>query len=256
MLNKAKTLEGYKLDSIDGDIGKVKDIYFDDKFWAIRYLVVDVSSWLTFNQVLISPYALIDVDPEDREIQVNLTKKKIKDSPSLNSDKPVSRQFEDAYYGYYGWPSYWEGDYMWGQYSSIMRDPKKWGLSNQGGKAWDPHLRSAHKVRGYHIQATDGEIGHIEDFIIDDDRWAIRYLIIDTKNWLQGKRVLISPQWIENINWSDSKIFVNLSREDIKQSPEYTEESLLTRAYESKLYGHYNRQGYWDDELIPKAALL
>ena len=251
MLNKAKTLEGYKLDSIDGDIGKVKDIYFDDKFWTVRYLVVEAGNWITPNMVLISPYSLIDVDQEDRDIQVDLTKKKIKESPSYNSDKPVSRQFEDAYYGYYGWPSYWDGDEMWGRYPSIMRDPKKWGIANQGGKTWNSHLRSTHKVAGYHIQATNGEIGHIEDFIIDHDRWTIRYLIIDTKNWLQGKRILISPQWIKNIDWRNSKIFVNLSCEEIKQAPEYTESSLLTREYESKLYGHYSRQGYWDDELVP-----
>jgi sporulation protein YlmC with PRC-barrel domain len=134
-----------------------------------------------------------------------------------------------------------------------MRDPKKWGIANQGGKTWNPHLRSTHKVSGYHIQATNGEIGHIEDFIIDDDRWTIRYFIIDTKNWLQGsgKKVLISPQWIKNIDWRDSKMFVDLSCEDIKQAPEYTESSLLTRDCESKFWGHYSRQGYWDDELIP-----
>ena len=119
-------------------------------------------------------------------------------------------------------------------------------------KAWDPHLRSTHDVSGYHIQATDGEIGHVEDFIIDDETWAIRYLIIDTRNWWPGKKVLISPQWIERVSWSESKVFVNLSRETIKQSPEYTEESLLTRDYETGLHRHYNRQGYWVDEPVDR----
>ena len=120
--------------------------------------------------------------------------------------------------------------------------------STQGEKAWDPHLRSTHDVSGYHIQAADGEIGHVEDFIIDDETWAIRYLIVDTRNWWPGKKVLVSPQWIERVSWSESKVFVNLSRETIKQSPEYTEESLLTRDYETGLHRHYNRQGYWVDE--------
>ena len=248
-LNKTKTLEGYKLDSLDGEIGKVKDFYFDDQYWAVRYLVVDTGSWMTFSQVLISPYALIAVNSKEENISINLTKKKIEDSPSLNTNKPVSRQYEDAYYGYYGWPSYWEGDCMWGGYSSIMRDPKRWGLPNKDGKQWDPHLRSTNAVRGYHIQATDGEIGQIEDFIMDDETWAIRYLIIDTKNWWAGKKVLISPKWIESVSWGQSKIFVNVVRETIKQAPEYTDAFLLTRDYETKLHRHYNRQGYWADEL-------
>ena len=125
---------------------------------------------------------------------------------------------------------------------------KQWRESTQGEKAWDAHLRSTDDVSGYHIQAVDGEIGHVEDFIIDDETWAIRYLIIDTRNWWPGKKVLVSPQWIERVSWSESKVFVNLSREAIKQSPEYTEESLLTRDYETGLHRHYNRQGYWVDE--------
>jgi hypothetical protein len=202
--------------------------------------------------VLISPYALVDVNNEQQNIAVHLTKKQIEDSPSLNSDMPVSRQFEEAYYGYYGWPTYWAASYMWGSYPSIVRDCEKWRASIQGEKAWDPHLRSTQEVSGYHIQAADGEIGHVEDFIFDDETWAIRYLIIDTRNLWSGKKVLVSPQWIERVTWSDSKVFVNLSCEAIKQSPEYTEESLLTRDYETRLHRHYNRQGYWVDEPIVK----
>ena len=113
----------------------------------------------------------------------------------------------------------------------------------------DPHLRSTEHVTGHRIQALDGEIGHVEDFIIDDETWAIRYLVIDTKNWWAGKRVLISPQWIERVSWGEMKVFVNLSREIIKHAPEYTKDALLTRDYEISLHGHYNRQGYWVDEL-------
>ena len=252
MLNIAKTLKGYKLDSFDGEIGKVKEFYFDDQHWAIRYLVADTGNWLTGRQVLISPYALVAVNNEEHHIEINLTKKQIEDSPSLNSDMPVSRQFEEAYYGYYEWPMYWGGPYMWGSYPHIMRDRKKCRESTQGEKAWDPHLRSTLDVCGYHIQATDGEIGHVEDFIIDDETWAIRYLIIDTRNWLPGKKVLVSPQWIERVSWNESKVFVNLLRETIKQSPEYTEVSLLTRDLEAGLHRHYNRQGYWVDETVAK----
>ena len=252
MLNKAKTLEGYKLDSLDGEIGKVKEFYFDDHYWAIRYLIADTGNWLTGRQVLISPYALVTVRKEEQHIAIDLTQKQIEGSPSLSTDKPVSRQFEETYYGYYGWPMYWGGSYMWGTYPYIMRDREKWSKSGQGKKGWDSHLRSSHEVSGYHIQAADGEIGHVEDFIIDDETWAIRYLIIDTRNWWPGKKILISPQWIERVSWSESKVFVNLSTETIKQSPEYTEESLLTRDYETGLHRHYDRQGYWIEDPAAK----
>ena len=252
MLSKAKTLKGYKLDSLDGEIGKVKEFYFDDRHWTIRYLVADTGNWLTGRQVLISPYALGAVVREEQHITIDLTKKQIENSPSLNSDKPVSRQFEEAYYGYYGLPAYWGGPYMWGAYPYVVRDREKWKEFTQGEKAWDPYLRSTYDVSGHHIQALDGELGHVQDFIIDDETWAIRYLIVDTHNWWPGKKVLVSPQWIERVSWGESKVFVNLSRETIKQSPEYTEESLLTRDYEIGLHRHYNRQGYWIDELVAK----
>ena len=275
MLNKAKDLKGYKLHGLDGEIGTVTEFYFDDQHWTIRYLVADTGNWLPGRQVLISPYALVTVNREEQHIGVGLTRKQIEDSPSLNSDRPVSRQFEEDYYGYFGWPMYWGGPYMWGAYSypNVVRSSEAWEESAQrggahaeetgpnnvidpgkvqasapGGKTWDPHLRSTQYVSGHHIQATDGEIGHVDDFIIDDETWAIRYLVIDTRNWWPGKKVLVSPQWIERVSWSESKVFTRLSREAIKQSPEYTEDSLLTRDYETRLHGHYNRQGYWVDQ--------
>jgi len=248
MLIRAKTLRGYKLHSLDGDIGKVKEFYFDDRHWTVRYLVADTGNWLTGRQVLISPYALNLVNKEKQYINIDLTRKQIEDSPSLDSDKPVSQQFEDVYYGYYGWPMYWDGPNMWGYYPYIARDREMWGKNNHGKKAWNPHLRSTHHVSGYHIQAADGEIGHIEDFIIDDETWAICYLIVATQNWLPGKKILLSTRWIERVSWEESKVFIALPLETIRQSPEYTEESLLTREYENTLHRYYNRPGYWVDE--------
>jgi hypothetical protein len=247
MLIKAKTLKGYKLNGLDGEIGKVKEFYFDDQYWVIRYLVADTGNWLTDRGVLISPYALIAVNKDSELIDIDLTKKQIEDSPTLNSDKPVSRQFEEAYYSYYQWPMYWGGPKMWGSYPYIVREHDKLKESTQGEKAWDLHLRSTNAVSGHNIQAKDGEIGHVEDFLIDDETWAIRYLIIDTRNWWPGKKVLVSPLWIDRVSWNELKVFVSLSRESIKQSPEYSEKSLLTRDYETKLHRHYNREGYWVD---------
>ena len=250
MLIKAKILADYKLESLDGEIGRIKEFYFDDRHWTIRYLVAETGNWLTDRQVLISPYALAAVIRESKRVDVDLTKKQIEESPSWQSDKPVSRQFEESYHGYYGLPMYWGSVCSWNPYPSPVPDSEQWKEPTQGDEAWDPCLRSTNAVRGYYIHASDGEIGHVEDFIIDSETWAIRYLVVDTRNWWPGKKVLISPQWIERVSWSESKVYVNLSRDAIKHSPEYTEESLLTRDHEIGLHGHFNRPGYWATEAV------
>jgi hypothetical protein len=246
MLDSAKTLKGYKLNSLDGEIGSVKEFFFDDRHWVIRYLVADTGDWLVGRKTLISPYALDAVNREKHHISIDLTKKQIENSPSLDSDKPVSRQFEEAYYGYFGWPLYWGGPFMWGSYLYPARDPEQ-RRAAPGEKPWDAHLRSTDDVSGHHIQAADGEVGHVEDFLIDDETWAIRYLVIDTRNWMPGKKVLVSPQWIERVSWSESKVFVDLARATIRQAPEYSDGCLLTRDYETRLHQHYDRRGYWVD---------
>ena len=135
-----------------------------------------------------------------------------------------------------------------GVLSGIVRDPEQWPEVLPGAQTWDPHLRSTKDVTGYHVQATDGEIGHVDDFIVDDHTWAIRYLVIDTGNWRSGKKVLVAPRWIERVSWSDAEVYVKLSRAAIQGSPEYIEESALTRDYEAKLHGHYDQPGYWVGE--------
>jgi sporulation protein YlmC with PRC-barrel domain len=242
-----KSLKDYKLNSLDGEIGKVEEFYFDDKHWTIRYLVADTGNWMTSREVLISPHALAEVNKEERFIAVDLTKKQIEQSPSLSSHKPVSRQYEESYYAYYGWPAYWDGPFMWGAYPYITRDHEKMKKTEQPKKQWDPCLRSTRDVTGHHIQAADGEVGHVADFIVDDETWTIRYLVVATKNWWPGKQVMVSSRWIKRVDWIQSKVYVDLSREDIMKSPAYTAESVLTRDYETGLHKHYNRQGYWAD---------
>jgi hypothetical protein len=138
---------------------------------------------------------------------------------------------------------------MWGSYAHLELDRNKWGRTALEVTGWDTHLRSTREVTSYHLHALDGEIGHVDDFIIDDDTWAIRYLVVATKNWWPGKKVLISPRWIESVSWDDRKVVIGLSRETIKAAPEYTDESLLTRDYETGLHRYYDREGYWVDEL-------
>ena len=259
MLTTAKILEGYKLSHSDEEIGTVKEFYFDDHYWTIRYLIANTGNWLTGQQVLLSPYALTAVVKEQHHISVNLTKQQIENSPPLSSDKPVSQQYEMDYYGYYGWPMYWGGSYMWGAYTypypALEPEHENRDEMTPADKGWDPHLRSTREVTGYHIQAIDGEIGHIEDFVIDDQTWAIRYLIVDTQNWWPGKKILLAPQWIDHMSWNEAKIFVNLPRESIKQAPAYTKESLLSRDYENSLYQHYDRPGYWDNKSTTKERI-
>ncbi|MGE5315479.1 MAG: PRC-barrel domain-containing protein [Acidobacteriota bacterium] len=246
MLHSVDTIGGYTLAATDGEIGKAKEFYFDDKHWTIRYLVADTGNWLTGRRVLISPYALIGVNDEKKIIDIDLTRKQIEESPSLEQDKPVSHQFEESYYGYYGWPMYWTGTYPWGITPMLVRDPAQWKDPAHPTKdAWDPNLRSTDEVMGYKIHASDGEIGHVEDFVLDDTTWTIRYMIVDTQNWLPGKKVLISPQWIDRVSWDDSTVYVSMPRAAIENAPEYTKDSLITRDYEEELYQHYDIDGYW-----------
>ena len=249
MQYSVKDLKGYAIGATDGDIGKLDDFYFDDESWTIRYLVAETGNWLLNRKVLISPFALGKADLSRERLNVTLTKKRVEESPSIDTDKPVSRQHEAAYSDYYRYPYYWGGPYLWGPMAyprlSDAAQRRNEEARAKREEAYDLHLRSANKVTGYHIEATDGDIGHVEDFIIDGETWEIRYIVVDTQNWWAGKKVLVAPQWIDRVNWSDSKVYVDLSRETIKNGPEYHPEA-LNRKYEEALYDHYKRQKYWE----------
>jgi len=253
MLKSVTHLQGVTIQAKDGEIGKVDQFYFDDETWAIRYLVVNTSRWLDGRLVLISPIALAQRDWESKRVDVALTKKQIEDSPSIDTHKPVSRQHEAVYLGYYGYPYYWGGPNLWGfaNYPAGLVDQREAATEAEASKARagkesnDSHLRSTNEVTGYNIEATDGEVGHVKDFIVDDETWAIRYLEVHTRNWWPGKKVLVSPQWIDNVSWPDAKVYVDLSRETIKNAPEYVESMPVTREYEMTLYDYYGRPSYW-----------
>ncbi len=263
MLRSMKELENYAISATDGPIGHLKDFYFDDDAWAVRYFVVDAGSWLDSRMVLISPIAVHHPNWVEHTLPVSITKEQVKNSPDIDTDKPVSRQHEEQYMTYYGYPTYWGGLGMWG--AGMYPDAMVPGYAGYGAdrverereeaaylraerarhRNDDPHLRSCNAVVGYHLQATDGEIGHVAGFLVDDDTWAIRYLIVDTSNWWLGHQVLVAPQWIKGVHWSDRTVSVDLSRESIKTAPHYDSNVAWTRDQDESLYRHYRRTGFW-----------
>ena len=242
MRRSLNDLIGYTIRANDGDIGTVSEFYFDDNGWTIRYLVVDTGGWLSGRKVLISPIALAKPDWESRTFPVKLTKEQVLNSPSIDTDKPVSRQHETELHGYYGWPIYWGSGPVFGGVQAsplMMMETVKEDEAPPEEPESDTHLRSTSQVTGNHIEATDGEIGHVEDFIVDEETWAIRYLLVDTRNWLPGRRVLVSPRWIKRVSWAESRVFVDLTRDAIKNSPEFDPRKPVTFDYEGKLHDYY-----------------
>ena len=218
MLTNAGHLAGLVVRATNGDLGAVEQFYFDDETWAIRYLTVESSGWLGGRRVLISPISVVQVDWQAKRLDVSLTKKQVEKSPDIDTRQPVSRQREAEFLAYYGYPYYWGGPYLWGAefYPAGLAVPKTASMEAMEDRIWKEstgsHLRSSSAVAGYHIEAADGEIGHVDGFLIDDEAWAIRYIEVATRNWWPGKKVLISPEWIERMSWADSKVYVRLSR--------------------------------------------
>lgn len=227
MLQSIKQLYGSKLRALDGDLGEVKDFYFSDQNWAVRYVVAETGTWLTDRQVLLSPHAFGVLHQDGKALVVNLARKQIADSPSIELHKPVSQQYEEEYHRYYGWPYYWEGDGLWGGMRNVpvMEPPAKLlpagktsapALACQRG---DSHLRSTQSVNGYHLQASEGIIGHICDFMIDRNSWAIDRLVVKIGHRFTGNEVQIPVSKVDRISYDESTVFVNLTKAAVEQNP-------------------------------------
>jgi hypothetical protein len=251
MLTNATKLKGLVIRAVDGELGTVDQFYFDDDTWAIRYLLVNTGGWLDGKEVLVSPFSVIHADLGAGRLDVALTKKQVEHSPDIDVHKPVSRQHEAAYLGYYEYPYYWGGPYLWGPaaypigLTAAPRTATEAMAKRIETESTDSHLRSSQAVTGYNVEAFDGEIGHVDGFVVDDEAWTIRYLEVATRNWWPGKKVLVSPAWVERVSWADSKVCVGLTREAIQTGPEYVESAPITREYENRLYFHYGRPPYW-----------
>jgi len=255
MLRSLKDLERYSVRATDGNIGTVSNFLVDDERWAVRYLVVDTEPG---RQVLISPISFREVDWGTHHFDVALTMDKVKKSPDVDVSKPVSRQHELAYSRYYAYPYYWGSMGAWGMgaypgtlAASAWRVPPPDLAERSPG---DVHLRSVNEIRGYHIQGTDEKVGHVDDFIVDDETWEIRYLVVDTRNWWPGKKVLLAPGWASRVSWLERMIHVDVSRQFIKSCPEWdTTPAGINRQYERGLYDYYTRPFYWSD--LPRPTL-
>jgi uncharacterized protein YrrD len=228
MMRTIRQLYGKALAASDGDVGHIKDFYFDDQRWAVRYIIVDTGSWLPERQVLLSPHAFRSVRQKEDSLQVILSRQQIENSPSIASHKPVSRQYEEEYYRYYGWPSYWDGGGMWGV-SGLPVNPWPYLVPDQQtttpgaplSNGDDPHLQSTQAMNGYHIQTGDGSLGHITDFVMDDENWAIRQLVIQTGHWLSAREIVLSTEDVDRISYEQSTVYVSKTKEAILAAPEY-----------------------------------
>ncbi len=259
MLWNASKVNGYAISASNGQLGTVSDFLFDDASWMIRWLVVDTGKWLSGRKVLLPTSSLGHFNLDRQEIAAKLTMQQVKDSPDIDTDRPVSRQTESSMFDYYGSTPYWAlgpgmsgygigaGMGMVGAGGPLGASPslgaghgrREQELAETRHANDDPHLRSIDAVTGYHIHATDGEIGHVEDFIVGDDDWRIHYLVIDTKNWWPGKKVLIPPGSATDINWADRLVELSYNRQKVKDSPAYDASTAVSSAYDETVLTYY-----------------
>jgi hypothetical protein len=250
MLLRLKKLQGLPIDAADGEIGTIKDVQFDDRHWAARYLVVETGFRLGSREVLISTMSVQGIDWMRNRVQVGLTCKQVAASPPIDTQKPVSRRHERQLFDHYGYPYYWAGPFLWGAGSHpFIPAPRLAPGANSSGHddeaPGDPQLRRAQQLRGYRIETTDDAVGQIEDFLVDSENWEFRYLVIDTRSWLPGRRVVIPPKWITSVDWTQRIVNVDVSPGNVQASPEYQPAQDFSRTHEANLYRHYGRPGYW-----------
>ena len=225
MLKAMESLRSFQIVATDGQIGKATDLLFDDAEWTVRHIVVDMGGLFTGKSVLISPHAVAAIDPNSERIEVNLTRQEIQDAPSIDTDLPVSRQFETDFYDYYHLPYYWTGPYVWGPWlrpvgASIPPASKERQEELAAVRErFNPNLRSFKKVNGYRIEATDGAMGDIEDVLFDDEDWSVRYLVVDTSKFLPSKDVYVPRDAVREVDWEYSTVRLNLTKEQLKNMP-------------------------------------
>ena len=254
MIRSAKEMHKFEIVASDGRIGAIDDFYFDDDRWAIRYVVVDTGRWLPGRQVLISPLSISRTQWNEGRVALSISRDAVKNSPGIDVHQPVSRRREQEYFDYYGYPYYWGQAGLWGAHAVPMmptaeelahRRLKAADAERRAADEGDAHLRSVAAVAGYGIRARDGDLGHLEDVLFDDVSWAVRYLVVDTRNWWFGKHVLVAPEWISDIAWGDRSVSVSVTRQSLRGAPIYDRAQHLDRQWELDYYRHLTQPGYW-----------
>lgn len=245
MNRKLSECIGYTVRANDGDVGTVERYYFDDVTWSLRYLAVKTNG-APARHLLLSVVALEKPVWTKRVFPVNLSMKQVRRSPLIDIDGPISRQYETELHEHYAWPTYWGiGYYTIPEFDMMMNLTAADKLQSERLSAevrkLDPHLRSIRELVDCRVQATDGHIGHVEDALVDDETWSLRYLIVNTRDWLPGRRVLISPQWVTKLDWTGKEVFADLTREAVMNSPKYTPSKAVTFAYEHKLHDNLQK---------------
>ena len=219
MLHSIQERYGEKLRASDGEIGHVRDFYFDDKNWTVRYLVADTGHWLTGRLVLISPHAFGHLHPEGKVLLVNLTRKQIEDSPSIDEHKPVSRQHEEEYHRHYGYPYYAKSMPLWGLAGYPVVVPPPPARDTKQHEA-DSHLRSARSINGYNVEASDERVGEVVDFLIDGRTWVIREIVVECGHWYAGKKVVVSTDKVSCISYDESTVYVDSTKRAFTEASE------------------------------------
>mgnify|MGYP001049263966 CR=1 FL=1 len=244
MLVSLNELNGSTINALDGEVGQVRDVYFDDRYWTIRFMVVDIQPWVPLSiKTLISPISLLDYSVEERQLNVSISKDKVENSPKIDEQETVSREFEMSYFDYYAYGYYWMGAGAWGEYAHPMALVNRDALPKDSRKndeaASTNHLRSTNEITHYGIDALDGKKGYIKDFICDTYNWSLRYLVVDTRDWLPGgKKVLLSPKQLDALNWEEKTVSCHLSLDQIKACPEYMPDKLNNAEYLAEIKKH------------------
>ncbi len=230
MQRNIKSLIGWSMEATDGDIGELDEFYFKDDNWVINYMVIKTGNWFLSRKVLISPQALVERITDNNILPVNLSKEQIRKSPDVDTDKPVSRQQDIDLYGHYAWQRYGGSGFYAGGSALVMDnspfiDEAIFSEADKNDKRSDDdlHLRSTKAITGYHIHASDGDWGYVTDFIFDDLNWKITFLVIDSHQWFGGEKYLVEVGKVKEIQWVNSKVILNLSKDELKISPLFDE---------------------------------
>jgi uncharacterized protein YrrD len=261
MLRPVRKILGFTVNGLDADVGKIHDLYFDDNRWGVRYFIVDTGTWLSGRRVLVAPVAVQSVNWESKIVHVDLTRQQVEESPPIDLALPVSSQEFANLHEYYNWPPYWAYNPALGSgYGYAFPYPAQWSgpEEKRSGKEaqeeeegqvekGDPHLRSVREVLGYHIYATDGPIGHVDDFFVDEGSWLLHYLLVETRDFLHGRKVVMSTDWVEDVSWAERTIYVRVTQDQVKESPAYNppDDETAARVYEQELHDYYGFRGYW-----------